>query len=170
MQSYVVDGLQFDFPDDWLISKYDEWAFYRNQFIRLPLHEGPKAIDLVAIDPQKTLWLIEAKDYRQNRRQKSVDIVTEVSGKAVDTLACMLPASLNANVQSEQEAALAAVKCRRLRLVFHLETAPVGSPVFDRRLDQANLSQKLRQLAKSIDPHAAVVSRRNLGTLPWSVS
>ncbi len=28
MPSYLVDGLTFDFPEHWHVSKYDDWSFY----------------------------------------------------------------------------------------------------------------------------------------------
>ena len=70
MTNIEVDGLTFTFPDSWKVSKYDDWAFYRNQFSKIK--NGIKAVDLLAIENQVT-WLIEVKDYRTSRREKTVD-------------------------------------------------------------------------------------------------
>lgn len=51
MQRYNVDGLNFDFPDNWQVSQYDNWSFYRNQVARM--WNGIKALDLLAVDPKK---------------------------------------------------------------------------------------------------------------------
>lgn len=68
MQRHNVDGLNFDFPDDWQVSKYDDWSYYRNQFAKM--WNGIKSLDLLAVDPVQTAWLIEVKDYRVNQRTK----------------------------------------------------------------------------------------------------
>jgi hypothetical protein len=52
----LVDGIEFSFPPDWEFEKYDDWVFYKNQF--QSVGEGQKAVDIVARDPQKTLWFI----------------------------------------------------------------------------------------------------------------
>ena len=67
MMDIQVDSLTFSFPDSWEVSKYDEWAFYRNQFSKM--WSGIKAVDLIAIQGQ-VVWLIEAKDYRQHSRTR----------------------------------------------------------------------------------------------------
>jgi len=46
MQQFIQEGcLLFKFPDDTIASKYDEWAFYRNQFNNVC--GGTKAIDIL---------------------------------------------------------------------------------------------------------------------------
>lgn len=59
MQSVTVDGLAFQFPDAWQVTKLDDWAFYRHHFARMWNHI--KAVVLGVIDGD-TLWLIEVKD------------------------------------------------------------------------------------------------------------
>ncbi|MGZ4970941.1 MAG: hypothetical protein ACXV8O_02465 [Methylobacter sp.] len=94
MQRFNVDGLNFDFPNDWQVSKYDDWSFYRNQFSRM--RNGIKSLDLLAIDPNKTAWLIEVKDYRINSRTKPSDLGEEIAHKVFDTLAAIIPAKIHA--------------------------------------------------------------------------
>lgn len=68
MQSYPVERLTFDFPDAWVVGKYDDWSFYRNRFMRIS--NRLKALDLLAVSPDRIAWLIEAKDYRLHQRTK----------------------------------------------------------------------------------------------------
>ncbi len=105
MQIFSVDGLCFDFPDDWLVTKYDDWAFYRKQFVRM--WDGIKAVDLLALSPEGTLYLIEAKDYRRHRREKGLGIADEAAHKAFDTLAALLPAKIRAPDGPERDAVAA---------------------------------------------------------------
>ena len=78
------DHKSFDFLDEWYIDKYDEWSFYRNQFIRMC--DGIKSLDLLAIDSDKTAWLIEVKDYQQYPRTKPSELPREIADKVFDTL------------------------------------------------------------------------------------
>jgi len=47
----ITEGkLTFTFPDEWNVSKYDDWGHYRNQFIKVC--GGVKAVDVLALEPQ----------------------------------------------------------------------------------------------------------------------
>lgn len=67
------------------------------------MHDGIKAVDIIAIDPQKTVWLIEAKDYRTHRRSKTIPIIDEIWQKVFATLAALLPAKVNASSGEEND-------------------------------------------------------------------
>lgn len=53
-------NIDFEFPEGWTVSRYDQWAFYRNHF------QNPgdrKAVDLLVIeDDDGVCWLVEVKD------------------------------------------------------------------------------------------------------------
>lgn len=92
---YIDEGrLRFGFPDRWQIGKYDDWSFYRNQFSKM--RNGIKSLDILAIDSDKTAWLIEVKDYRVNSRTKPSDLGEEIALKVSDTLAAIIPAKIHA--------------------------------------------------------------------------
>ena len=55
--------LLFEFPDDWVVRKYDDTAAYQS----LSGH-GLKGVDFIALVPDGTLWLIEVKNYRPRSR------------------------------------------------------------------------------------------------------
>lgn len=167
MSSITEDCLRFDFPDDWQVTKYDEWAFYRNQFGKRP---EMKAVDILAIDPKKTLWLIEIKDYRLHNRTKPIDLPDEIALKVLHTLAALLPAKVNANVQEEKQFAKKAVQAKKLFVILHLEQPNQHSKLRPRAIDPSAVSQKLRSKLKAIDPHPKVVETQNMQGLAWEVA
>lgn len=168
MQRFNVDGLDFDFPDDWQVSKYDDWSFYRNQFSRM--RNGIKSLDLLAIDSDKTAWLIEVKDYRVNSRTKPSDLGEEIAHKVFDTLAAILPAKIHATAPDEKQLARAVSASRKLRIVLHLEQPEKHSKLRPRAINPADVQQKIRQLLKPVDAHSLVVDMVSMRGLEWNVS
>ncbi|MBF0587298.1 hypothetical protein INT08_09675 [Prosthecochloris sp. N3] len=162
-----VDGLSFEFPDDWKVSKYDDWAFYRKQFSSS--YRKYKALDLFAVAPDRTLWLIEAKDFRQHQRKKQVSLWEEMAQKVLDSLAAILPAKVNANDLDEKAFAQGCLDCHRLRVVLHLEQPARHSKLFPRAFRPADVQQKMRQLLKPVDPHPKVVESTAMQGLQWQV-
>ena len=86
-------AIQFGFPDDWLLLKYDDSRFYRGPVVRLGADRA--AVDFVAAHiPTSRLLLLEVKDFRQhatgNRpRLLSGDLAAEVVRKVWDTLGAL---------------------------------------------------------------------------------
>ncbi len=163
----AVDSITFDFPAGWDVVKYDDWSFYRNQFG--VGRRGIKAVDVLAIDPQSTLWFIEVKDYRRSRRSKASSLADEVARKVHDTLAALLPAKLGANDAAEQMFARAALSVSRVKVVLHLEQPVRHSKIFPRTINPANVQMELRRLLKAVDAHLRVAERAVMGSLAWSV-
>jgi len=168
MQLIDVDGLCFEFPDDWKIGKYDDWSFYRNQVSRM--WNGIKSLDLLAADPNKTTWLIEVKDYRTNSRTKPSDLGEEIAHKVFDTLAAIIPAKIHATDSNEQQLARAISTSHELRVVLHLEQPAKHSKLRPRAINPADVQQKIRQLLKPVDAHALVVEMEEMRGLAWHVS
>jgi hypothetical protein len=168
MQSLAVDTLTFSFPDGWHIGKPDEWAYYRKQFSRM--WKSIKSLDLLAVAPDRTTWLIEAKDYRQHARTKPSSLGEEIAHKVIDTLASLLPAKVNASDAAERALAKACCGASRLRVVLHLEQPAKHSKLFPRAIDPVNVQMKLRQLLKPIDAHPLVVEMQQMHGLAWTVS
>lgn len=167
MPSITEGQLTFQFPNDWQASKFDEWSFYRNQFQRVC--GGTKAIDVLAIQPRVCIWMIEVKDYRTHRRTKAIDLPNEVAIKVRDSLAALVAAKANANDAGEKAMAIAALKCRRVQIVLHLEQPAKHSKLFPRAIDPADVKQSLKRLIKAIDPHPRVVEGQRLDGVEWSV-
>jgi hypothetical protein len=157
------------FPDTWHAMKYDDWAFYRNQFQNCC--GGNKGIDFLAYDPAgRTLWLVEMKDYRQFRRTKTDAPWDEVGLKARDTLAGIFAAKVNAADTEEVVFARRALGATHLRVVLHLEQPRNNSRLFPRAYDPADVLQKLKQTLKPIDAHPRVIELRNMCGVPWQAA
>ncbi len=56
---FSESDLLFNFPDDWIVRKYDDTAAYQS----LSGH-GLKGVDFITLSPDGKLWLIEVKNYR----------------------------------------------------------------------------------------------------------
>ncbi len=175
MPTLLVDGITFVFPGSWEASKYDEWSFYRNRWCNVYKGRdsgtgqaiGIKAIDLIAVDPAGPVWFVEVKDYRVHRRTKPSDLGEEVAQKVFDTLAALLPASVNGDVPSEIALARRALGATRLRVVLHLEQPAKHSKLFPRAIEPANVVLKLKSLLKPIDAHPLVVECARMHGVAW---
>ena len=167
MAKITVDGLTLCFPEDWQISQYDQWSFYRNQFARM--WNGIKALDLLAVDPTKTAWLIEVKNYRDHVRTKPSELSDEVARKVFDTLAALPPARLYAVDRTEQHLASALLRVHQYRVVLQLEQPAKHSKLRPRAINPADVQQKLRRLLKPVDAHPCVAETNRMGSLAWRV-
>lgn len=159
-----VDGLEFSFPAGWTASKYDEWSFYRNQFSKQ--QNGLKAVDLLALSPTHTAYLVEVKDYRHPETEKPSELHDAITNKVIHTLAALLPAKLLANDAEEQALAASLLSAEKLQVVAHIEQ-PGGKHQI---VDLADLKQKLKKSLRAIDPHVKIASREKPRHLPWVVS
>lgn len=164
MITLAIGRLSFTFPDTWLISKYDEWSFYRNRFSRFA-----KAVDLLAVSPNGALFLIEVKDYRQYRRSKVISLADEVTKKVLDTLAAMLPCKVNGDELTETHFSAKVLVATSLRVVLHLEQSLKHSKLFPRTFDRANVAMEMRQRLKPIDAHPTVIEMNDMRGFPWTV-
>lgn len=159
--------LAFDFPEGSVVGKYDDWAFYRNQFGSA--FGGARAVDFVYVDKQQT-WLIEVKDYRVYPRTKSDDIWKEIGFKVRDSLAGLVAARSNANDPQEQTIARKALAKNRLRVVLHLEQPEQHSKLFSPVIDRAKVFTKMKQLLRGVDAHPCVVDQGSLKPeMNWTV-
>jgi len=162
-----ADGFYFDFPERWIASKYDDWAFYREHWSRIG--NGIKSVDIVAVSPDRTGWLIEVKDYGEHPRTKPSDLAQEVVDKVLDTLAAILPAAVNATDDPERTLAFSLCRAERLRIVLHLELPAAGSRLHRNAVDPADVLQKLRQRLKPVDRTPIVTAMAQMRGVPWRV-
>lgn len=159
---YMSEGdLNFSFPADWQVSKYDDWSYYRNQFNGCC--SGCKAVDFIAITSgkPKELLLIEVKDFNVHPRIKALELPAEIAQKVRDSLAGIVAASFKANDKDEKSFARKSLQAGKVRVVLHLEQPKKHSRLFPRAIDNSKVFQKLKALLRAIDPHPLVVERRN---------
>ena len=163
----AVEKLSFSFPDSWQVTKYDDWEFYRKHFTKQG--DGIKAVDLlailIAIPNGIDAFLIEAKDYRHPDAVSVLPskLADDVAKKVRDTLAAMLPARLNAQVEAEQSFANSVLSCRTLTMILHVEQKSDA-------IDLADLKQKLRGKLRAIDANPKIVSKLQMQNLAWKVA
>lgn len=167
MTTLSVDGFTVAFPEGWSAAKLDDWTFYQRRFQGLT--PGVKAVDVVAVDPARTLWFIEFKDYRVHPRTKPLDLCDELALKVRDALALLAAARCNANDPDEKRDAAQALKCKTMRVVLHLEQPQQHSKLFPRAINPANILQKLKQRLRSVDPHPLVVELAAMRSVSWTV-
>ena len=166
MMEIEEGDLTFSFPDHCEAGKYDDWAFYRNQFRSVA--GGSKAVDVLCL-ADDAAWLVEIKDYRAHSRTKTTALCDEVAIKVRDTLSGLAAASANANDAGEQALARRALAIRRWRVALHLEQPNESSRLRPIAFDPANMKKKLRQVLKAIDAHPAIVDRQGSHPgIPWT--
>ena len=161
----------YQFPANWVISKFDELPFYLRHFQNFA--GGCAAVDVWAFAPhQDEVWLIEAKDYRAYPRLKSSDIFDEMALKALGTLACMVAARANASDGLSEVMATTVLRKPKLkiRFVLHLEQPQKPSKLFPQVVDPKSAKDKMRQKLRAVDPHAIVGDKALLNKLmAWQV-
>jgi hypothetical protein len=164
MPTLTEGRISYEFNGSWIASKYDDWVFYRNKFHRIC---DNKAVDFIAYNPgDKTLWLIEIKDYRFHRREKKITLVDEIAMKVRDTLAGLFVARINTH--PEKGFAIQVSKAMNLRVILHLEQPDKPSRLMPTAYKVVDVQQKLKNLLKTIDPHLKVINNSS-PDVPWSI-
>ena len=135
-RSSVDSNSRPDEPDHCKAGKYDDWAFYRNQFQSVA--GGSKAVDILCL-ADGVAWLVEIKDYRRHQRTNPLDLCDEVATKVRDTLSGLAAASANANDADEKTLARRAFSMHRWRVALHLEPPNVTSGLWRQAINPANI-------------------------------
>jgi hypothetical protein len=130
-----------------------------------------KAVDVVAHEPASdTLWLIELKDYRTHRREKSGDLFDEMAIKVRDTVAGIALAQRRTGNEFGAFASTLGIGTA-LRVALHLEQPMKPSKLYPAVTDRGNHWLKLRQKVRLVDPHAVVCEIRAMPAgLGWTVT
>ena len=167
--SVNIDDKQFSFPDGWRVQKYDDSSFHRNQFQLFA--GGSKALDAVALAPDRTVWLIEVKDYSGSRRSKAGTVFSEVAAKVRATLAGLAVARVRANDTGERDFAREAMGANSLRVALHLDQPERSSRLFPHVIDPKTARSLLRCEVRAVDPHAVCYGHGVAPTqVPWTVT
>ena len=146
--------LTFYFQGVNLATQYDNWQHYRNQYSSAC--GSSKAVDFIVCKNHE-VWLIEVKDYRRNTRSKEIGLAEEVALKVRDTLAGLVSAQFLAATAQERSNAKAALLQRKLRVALHLQQPKNSNRLFPRVYNPTNLTLKLKQQLRFIDPHPLVI-------------
>lgn len=149
----IQNELYFEFGDHWgPIVEWDKHPAYRHG-----IHEIDKAgaVDVLGLCG-KTLYFIEAKDYRFNRRRKPIDPWLELEGKVRNTVAGLLGACRRKEHVASCAPFVDLIRDRRfdLKIVFWYETPAV--------VEAAEISMAKRAKLGSI-----VAARRVKNHMKW---
>ena len=168
MPQLDVDGLLFTFPDLWTVGKYDDWTFYRTRWEAA--WKGATAVDVIAVGPDRTVWLIEVKDYNHPSVEPPSGLADVVARKVFDTLAALLPARVDAEDEDERRLATLSTEAKKLRVVLHMEQRPARSRLWPHAIKPADIRQKLKQRLKPVDRYALISEIAQPHGVPWVVS
>lgn len=163
-------ALAFSFPDAWTVWKYDATGYYTKNLRGFA--GGTKGVDIVAFDASSgDLWLIEAKDYRNVRRTKAVDLFREVAMKVRDTLAGLMVLRVRAGGTDKNDAQSVTAGTTRIRVVLHLEQRRHTFKAMPQAVDPKTAHDVLKREVGAVDNQPRVVDvrmQRQPGT--WSVT
>ena len=138
-------------PYGWQAEKLDDTAFYRKHFQSFA---DSKSVDMAAfkLDGDE-LWLLEVKDYRLDRRTKTLDLFKEVALKVRDTLALLYLAKGKPQISIHRFASEAVGKAT-IRVVLHMEQPANPSRLYPLIVERGNVRIKLQQTVRVVDPRA----------------
>ena len=167
MPTIIEENLTFTFPVSWRAEKFDATNFYTKHFQKLA---SSKAVDIVVLTSANVLWLIEVKDYRANRRSKTLDVFTEVVAKVRDTLAGLIVLQRR-TADTLQPFAARLTNTHSFRVALHFEQPAKHSKLYPVVVERANAKLKFRQAVRVVDPRAIFCE---IGAMPsaceWQVS
>lgn len=168
MPIFKEGALQFEFSDQTIVERYDEWSSYKENLTNVC--GGLKAVDFICL-LENTCWLLEIKDYRLHPRKKSIELAHEIAFKVRDTLAGLVIIKLYPKADPQQKEFAAKVfQQERIRVVFHLEQPAVLSKIESERISVSQLKFKLRHLLKPVDADPIIVNQQSITpSIPWIV-
>lgn len=179
MTTITEKRLTFAFPEDYYVTKYDEWEHYKifqnscNLRNKIDTNEkgknginqsvdddnGSSGVDIIALH-ESTLWLIEIKDYyrlglepnAQSIDEKLSDLPYLIARKIRDSLAGLVSAKFKAEKQEEKDFSRLALDCNEIKIVLHIEMPSIRSKLYPSSSDLANLLKdkfKLSEFTKN---------------------
>lgn len=179
MTTITEKRLTFAFPEDYYVTKYDEWEHYKifqnscNLRNKIDTNEkgknginqsvdddnGSSGVDIIALH-ESTLWLIEIKDYyrlglepnAQSIDKKLSDLPYLIARKIRDSLAGLVSAKFKAEKQEEKDFSRLALDCNEIKIVLHIEMPSIRSKLYPSSSDLANLLKdkfKLSEFTKN---------------------
>ena len=165
-------GIRLRFAPGDLAEKYDDCAFFRDEFRHVA--GGSHGVDGVCVSGGDC-WLIEIKSLArkvgEDSSLKITDTIRRAAAQVRDTLAGLAAAARNARGE-ERAFAVRALQATALRVALHLDQADRTSALHPTPYDVADATTKLRQLVHPIDRNAVVVDCSGDGNpsnarVPW---
>ena len=146
---FTESGLIFQFADDrWRVHKWDDLPPFKGQFDRLP---KTAAVDFVALFDERTLYLIEVKNYSEHERTKEKDIDVEFGHKVRDTVAGLVGAFRSGQYDAWARPAMDALRGDKRRVVLVLWYEPHASGRRTGAPDMRRVAAILQPLRQEIE-------------------
>ena len=175
MLEYQEGLLTFKFPEEYVVSKYDDSQFYQNNFKKLP---ETKEVDFVIVKNSQQIVLIEVKDFRNSRienkqRLSSGDLMIEVAQKVRDTLAGLYVSALtHKDKLKEIYTTLFYSPLPQIEVVLFLEEDPPNnSRIHTSHKRSPSQLEKLKKVLKPFGVRCRIYSRSTLpSNCEWNVA
>lgn len=160
--------IRFEFPEAWQVCRPEKTSYHKRHFQNFA--GGCKEMDFVLFEPaNRTLWLLEVKDYSTNPRTKPMELSDEVAEKSRDVLALLLSGAGCDNDANQGVGAFirSAGLPMSIRVALHLELPRQQSKLFPGVKNAADQQMLLRKKVRCLDCHA-LVSSTTTGSVPWA--
>ncbi|APQ14335.1 hypothetical protein NS2R_05225 [Pseudomonas oryzihabitans] len=160
-------ALTFIFPEQWEVSKLDDWQTYRQRFITLD--EGIRCVDFLAFDGRgEELWMIEVKNYSLGRKDSLSELIDAIVNKVRNSHGVISAACWQSDYPEERRLARLAMRKASLKIALHIEQPRHRSRLHPKPLVLVTLKQSLRKRLSKIAATPQVVDRQR-NHLPWQV-
>lgn len=176
MSDFTEGAIKYIFPDETNVIRLESSSYYRNHWQKFGTEhkdKGNKEVDFIYVTLEdKTLWLIEAKDYRQRGRQKDIPLDKEFALKCRDSLSCLAGMRLSSwATNEERQLAAKALKSTSIRCILHIESSRPNK-LFPQVFDASDIADAVRHSLRALDPQAkagdaAFLSNR---ALPFTIT
>lgn len=166
--------LYFDFPDGWVVEKYDAWKFVKNDKGGQHLgfngikDQDIRSVDFCAIDRDSILWFIEVKDYRKSIKKEESVFFRSICDKFLCSMAGLFAARYTAR-DGEKEFAEKCSCTISMRFVLHLELPEATNKWEAAIIDVKDIQDKMEQKFSRVAPNPLLVSIKYPQNLPWKV-
>ena len=149
MPDFIEGTIRYTFPEGTEVLRLQDSAFYKNHWQNFSVpkgEEGNKETDFISFAVgDRTLWLIEAKDYRQKKREKTQSLDKEFAQKCRDSLSCLAAMRLSSWASPEErQIATNALKSKTIRCVLHVESSR-PSKLFPQAFEAPDIADSVKR-------------------------
>jgi hypothetical protein len=169
MTRTIQEGaLSFEFADNWHVLKLDDHTYYRGKSRLVP---DRKSVDIVGTDGDKSLCLMEVKDYRDQTKKRltSGGLLDDFNWKVHDSVSSLVGGARMAGGEDDWTplADRLVNRGKRLWALLWLEEESHTSRVSPERMKQKRdaLQKTLQQCLRWLTPHVRLIDLRNYQTV-----
>jgi len=174
MPNFDEGTMRYTFPEGNEVLRLQDCAFYKKHWQNFAVSTGDsgnKETDFISL-VDRTLWLIEAKDYRQKQRGKTQPLDKEFAQKCRDSLSCLAGMRLSSWANPEElQLAAKALNSTSIRCVLHVEFSR-PSKLFPQVFEAPDIADSVRRSLRALDPQAKAGNSAFLNScrLPFTIT